>query len=128
MAEVEPFPFATVDELKKRWPDFPPGAEEHARTLLEDASQFVLDVAPSAAHAHERSRRRVVCAVVKRAMQAEATGADGFEQVNIGTGPFSEGYKPLNPHGDFYLTSQEKKALGVGRQRAFEVDLLAGRL
>ena len=34
MAEVEPMPFATVDDLKARWPDMPPGADEHAATLL----------------------------------------------------------------------------------------------
>ena len=46
MDEVTPFPFATVDELKARWPDMPAGSDDHAEVLLEDASQFILDVVP----------------------------------------------------------------------------------
>ncbi|RLP70872.1 hypothetical protein D9V30_00085 [Mycetocola reblochoni] len=124
---VEPFPFATVDELKERWPDFPLGGEGHAAVLLDDASQYILDVCPSAASVSSSTRRRVVCAVVRRAMQAESNDLAGMESQQMTAGPYSQTYKPLNPHGDFYLTSQERKALGFGRQAAFEVDLLAGR-
>lgn len=123
---VEPFPFATVQDLKDRWPDFPTGAETHAGVLLGDASQYILDVAPSAANATENTRKRVVCAVVKRAMQAEDSDINGYESYQQGAGPYQATLKPLNPHGDFYLTGQEKRALGVGRQRAFSIDLLAG--
>jgi hypothetical protein len=31
--------------------------------------------------------------------------------------------KPINPAGDFYLTKQERKALGDGTQRAFGVQI-----
>lgn len=118
---AEPFPFATVGELKDRWPDFPPGADAHATVLLEDASQFILDVCPSAEAAAPATRRRVVCAVVRRSMQA---GDDaGFESVQTTTGPFTESVRPTNPNGDFYLTKQEKKALGAGATRAFGVQV-----
>lgn len=123
---VEPFPFATVDELKQRWKGFPEGAEDDAEVHLEDASQFILDVAPSAARVTESTRRRIVCKVVRRAMHADDDEMEGFESAQIGTGPFQDTYKPVNPHGDYYLTGQEKLALRVGKQRAFQINMLGG--
>lgn len=119
---AEPFPFATLTEFKARWPDFPAGAEDHAVVLLEDASQFILDTVSAAADKTPSTRRRVVCAVVRRSMQASAAGTAGFESVQETTGPFSESYKPVNPNGDFYLTKQEKQSLGGGQQ-AFGVQV-----
>lgn len=118
-------PFADVADLKDRWPDMPAGAEGYAATLLLDASQFIVDTVPTAMEAAENTRRRIVCAVVRRSMQ----GPDhmvGMEQVQQSAGPFQFSHRPVNPHGDFYLTRMEKKALGDGKQRAFEIDLLGG--
>lgn len=117
--EVTPFPFATVEELKARWPDFPAGAEDHAEVLLEDASQFILDVCPSASTVPANTRRRIVCAVVRRSIEAQASPGVGMESFQATTGPFTNSYTPSNPHGDFYLTKSERKALGEGRQKAF---------
>lgn len=119
---AEPFPFATLSELKERWPDFPVGADAHATVLLDDASQFILDTVPSAGVAAAATRRRIVCAVVRRAMP-DASGMTGMESVQESTGPFSTTFKPVNPSGDFYLTKQEQKALGAGVQRAFGVQV-----
>lgn len=124
MADVVPFPFATVDELKERWPDFPAGAEQHAGTLLEDASQFILDVCPSAADASESTRRRVVCSVVRRSMQSDQNDMGGMSNMSMTSGPFSVQQTAANPNGDFFLTKQEKFALGGGgRQKAFGVQV-----
>lgn len=123
MADVTPFPFATVDDLKARWPDFPVGGEGHAEVLLEDASQYMLDVLPSTALASESTRRRIVCAVVRRSMSA---GDAGVESSQFTSGPFSMSNKSTNPHGDFYLTKQEKKALGFGRQSVFGAQIAGG--
>lgn len=122
MTEVLPFPFATLAELKARWPDFPVGADAHATVLLEDASQFILDTVPSAGDAVAATRRRIVCAVVRRAMP-DADGMDGMESIQQSGGPFSVTMKPVNPAGDFYLTKQEKLALGAGVQKAFGVQI-----
>lgn len=120
MVNVNPFPFATVNDLRQRWPDMPPGSADHADTLLEDASQFILDMIPEAIEAREATRRRVVCAVVRRSM--EASMASGQQQVSAG--PFGMSpTPPTNPHGDFYLTRNEKKALGHGKQKAFSVSI-----
>lgn len=126
MADEELDPFATIEEFKARWPDMPVGADSFATTLLGDASQYMLDVCPTVMSVSNSTRRRVVCAVVKRSMIAAESGAEGMESINVGTGPFQDSWKPSNPHGDFYLTKQEKLSLGMGRQRAFSVDLLAG--
>lgn len=119
MADVQPFPFATVDDLRARWPDMPAGSDDHAETLLEDASQFILDVCPTAADASEGTRRRIVCSVVRRSIEASTSPMAGLESWSETTGPFSGTLKPVNPNGDFYLTKQERKALGEGRQKAF---------
>jgi hypothetical protein len=116
---AEPFPFATLDEFKARWPDFPPGADAHATILLDDASQFILDTVKTAADADPKTRRRIVCAVVRRSMEAGAADMGGFESIQSGGGPFQFGGKVANPSGDFYLTKQEKQALGAGKQQAF---------
>lgn len=122
---TEPFPFATVKELKDRWPDFPPGGDAHATVQLEDASQFILDVCPSASDANERSRRRVVCAVVKRSMLAGDLA--GMESLQQGAGPYQETARPVNPNGDFYLTKAERTSLGDnGAQQAFGVQVTGG--
>lgn len=124
MAEITE-PFADVDDLRARWPDMPPGADESAATLLLDASQFIVDAVPSAAEAAPLTLKRITCAVVRRSMQAPAD-LTGVESAQQSTGPFSQTLRPINPHGDFYLTSQEKRVLGFGRQVAFEVDLTRG--
>lgn len=99
----------------------PLGADETAEVLLEDASQFILDVCPTAADVSAQTRRRVVCAVVRRSMGAsEDTGVESYQQT---AGPYAATWKPTNPHGDFYLTKLEKQALGAGRQKAYGANI-----
>ena len=118
---VEPMPFATVQELKDRWPDFPVGGDSHATVLLDDASQFILDTVPSAVTASISTRRRIVCAVVRRVMQAGDADTAGMENVQVGAGPFQWGGKVSD--ADFYLKKAEKVALGDGKQSAFGVQI-----
>lgn len=121
MAEVEPFPFATLLELKARWPDFPLGGDDYATTLLEDASQFILDTVPSSATADPKTRRRIVCAVVRRVMQSDDSDMAGLDTMQVGTGPFQFSGKASD--SDFYLKKAEKVALGDGKQEAFGVKI-----
>lgn len=118
-----PFPFATVEDLGKRWKAMPSGDRETIQIALEDASQFILDMVPSASKAEPATLKRIVCSVVRRSLDADADLV-GVESVQTGAGPYQETLKPLNPHGDFYLTKSEKQALGVGRQKAFSIDLM----
>lgn len=115
-------PFASLAELRARWPDMPPGSEAHAKVLLDDAADFILETVPSATEAQLSTLRRICCSVVRRSMEAGATPA-GIEQFSQAAGPFSQSVKPLNPSGDFYLTKAERKALGEGRQHAFGVQI-----
>lgn len=121
MADVLPFPFATLQELKDRWPDFPVGGDAYAETLLEDASQFILDTVPSAAVAPVATLRRIVCAVVRRSMQVDEADIGGLDNVQVGAGPFQFTGKASD--GDFYLKKAEKVALGDGKQEAFGVQI-----
>lgn len=121
MAEVLPFPFATLQELKDRWPDFPVGGDTYATTLLDDASQFILDTVPSSATADPKTRLRIVCAVVRRVMQADDNDLAGMENVQVGAGPFQ--FSGKSSDTDFYLKKAEKVALGDGRQEAFGVKI-----
>ena len=123
---VEPFPFATVEELKQRWPDFPPGGEAYAEVILEDVSQFILDTCPTAADVSANTRRRIVCAVARRSVQTTDTEMLGMSSMQETAGGVSRSWSPSNPHGDFYLTKAEKTALGCGRQKAFGVDIAGG--
>lgn len=126
--DEEPLKFATADDLRARWPDMPSGSDEHANVLLEDASQFMIDAYPTCMQASANTRKRIVCAVVRRAMQTDADSMVGLESIQVGTGPFQDTAKPVNPHGDYYLTEQEIRSLGLGKgrkQSAFQIDMLA---
>lgn len=50
----------------------------------------------------------------------------GVSSMSTTDGPFTQQFSYANPQGDLYLTKTERKSLGVGVGRAFEVDLLAG--
>lgn len=123
-------PFATLLDLKDRWPDLPVAQEALATTKLLDTSMMIRSlrrdiddaIADDAVLAH--AALVTVCGVVKRAMQ-RPVGLEGMRQVQETTGPFSQGFTLDNPSGDLYLTKAEKRALGIGVQRAFTVDLLS---
>lgn len=123
--DVSPFPFATVDDLRKRWPDMPADADEQATALLEDASDMILDEVPEAVEASERTRRRVACAVVQRAMAADPATV-GLDQFSETTGAFSFSGRMQPDNGDLFLKRREKRALGGGRSSMFSVQLVGG--
>lgn len=116
--------FATVDDLKERWPDFPVGAESHAEVLLGDASQMIVDTIPGAENANVSSLRRVVCAMVKRAMNV-ADAYEGLSQVSETVGGTSWSGTVANSSGDLYLSKAERLALqrGSGGSRAYGVQV-----
>lgn len=93
-----------------------------AGELLVDASQLILDEVPEAGDRPAATLRRVVCAVVKRAMSSP--GGEALSSLQQGAGPFQMTRQYANPTGDLYLTRSEKRALGYGRQRAFEIDMM----
>lgn len=114
--------FATAADLEARWRPLTQAETATADVLLADASQLVLDECPDAASKPPRTLERVVCAIVKRAMSAP--GGEALVSLQQGAGPFQQTRQFANPTGDLYLTKAERRALGCGRQRAFEIDLL----
>ena len=115
----EPPWVVAVEDLEKRWRPLAGAERGRAEVLIGDAVDLVR------AEARSRPVRaetvvRVVCQVVKRAMTARED-AVGVSQMLETTGPFTQQLGFSNPDGDMYLTSQEKRSLGAGRQTAFAV-------
>jgi hypothetical protein len=89
--------------------------------LLEDASQLIVDLCNGQfPKSKEAAAKRITCEVVKRAMisPVDQLPLKSMTEQQMG-GPYmgqrSETY--ANPTGDLYLTTSEKKQLGIGRQR-----------
>src|SRR5690606_37467815 len=97
MSDVTPWPFETVEEVRMCCLVMAAGAEDHSQVLLEDASQFFLDVYSSAALASLNTRWRVVFAVVRRSIEAQSSPGMGMETFQATSGPFSSSYTPTNP-------------------------------
>lgn len=115
-------PFAEVSDLEARWRPLTGEESASADALLLDASQMIVDEAGDVAGIAAATLRRIVCAMVKRAMVVP--DGIGVDSTQFGAGPFQESVKYANPMGDLYLTKAERRALGIGRGRAFEVDLM----
>lgn len=121
-------PFATVSDLEARWRPLTPAETATATTLLDDASAQVrvecpdvddrLTATPPTLDAS--IPRRVVCAMVKRAMLAPVDQAP-MTQMQQTAGPFSQSGTFVNPTGDLYLTKTERRLLGCSRQRAASI-------
>lgn len=116
--------FATVEDLEARWRGLSETEMERASALLEDATDLIKAIAPKWETIPTSTLKRVACQVVKRAMLASDLGEVSSMQEQ--TGPFSMQVSYANPQGDLYLTRLEKTQLGLLKNRAFEIDLLAG--
>lgn len=119
-------PFADPKDLQDRWFGMPEDLDNtRLLVVLGDVSQFLLDIYPQGvARSSDQTLKRVVCSVARRALEAPAE-LIGMESATETAGQVSLSLRPTNPHGDFYLTSMERKAL-LGPQRAWSVDLLGG--
>lgn len=123
-------PLVAVSDLELRWRPLSTAEKARARVLLNDASAVLrsevrdLDarLASEPPTASSDLVRMVLCSVVKRAMLVGEESA-GVETATEANGPFSQSVKFTNPDGNLYLTKAERKMLGIGRQRAFSIDL-----
>lgn len=119
--------YATVEELEERWRDLPETEKGKAAVLLEDAAA-ILDAELERCGLKPEGRtdklRYVSCQMVRRAM---ASGADAGDYASLSrtAGSFNEQVTFANPSGDMYLTSNERRLLGVQlkRGRAGFVDI-----
>lgn len=118
-------PFATIYQLKERWPDLPPADEELAKTMLADASTIIQASLPADHTVSSQMLTLVVCQMVRRAL-ATSSVPEGVTSVSQTVGPFNTQMGFSSSSNNLYLTRAEKKLLGIGQQRASTVDLLAG--
>lgn len=128
-----PVPFATHSDLAARWRTLTVAEQAQATVLLGDASNLILSECPSANFvadddtAEQATRaatlKRIVCAMVKRAMIGGGEMA-GVSQQQQTAGPFSQNQSYANPMGDIYLTKAEKRSLPCGRQMAFTIPMV----
>lgn len=128
-------PFATTADLVKRWRPLTAAEEITARELLDDASAEIralrrgidalLIVVPPATEPEIDPQvvKRVVCAMVKRSMLVPVDQLP-VTSLQESAGPYAQTQSFANPTGDLFLTKGEKRMLGIGRQRAFSIDLL----
>lgn len=122
-------PFANLDDLIVRWRYLGDDEVNQAVTLLDDASAILRTVVRDVDARLEASLldpvipKMIVCGMVKRAMLA-GSAADGVSATQEQTGPFMQQVTYANPLGNLYLTKADKRALGVGGQRAFSIDTM----
>jgi hypothetical protein len=110
--------YATVADIEKRLGrSLSPEEQEKATAFIRDATVYIRAQAgiPAPAPAYMTELLRTICcAVVLRSFQATAFGVSSVQQT---AGPYSENFSFANPSGDLYLTSAEKKMLGIGKQK-----------
>ena len=117
--------FATVADLEARWRGLSEQEQARAKVLLLDAADLIRTTTRRWRELPESTLKRVSCQVVRRAMGSDSIPG-GVSSMSTTDGPFTQQFSYANPQGDLYLTKTERKSLGVGVGRAFEVDLLAG--
>jgi hypothetical protein len=121
-------PFASPDDLAKRWRPLSETERTSAATLLTDASVEVRSalkragINPSADDFDADAATIVVCGMVKRSMIA-GDSSPGVTTAQETTGPFSRSFTYANPTGDLYMTKREKLLLGIGLQTAFTIPM-----
>lgn len=110
-------PFAKVSDYEDRY-----GEVENPTqilTLLTDATAFIseypgfnmLDSTSDGYDLQQANLKRVCCSVVRRALSAGPW--TGLSNVSQGADGYNASLSVANPTEDFYLTSQERKALGI---------------
>lgn len=123
-----PTPWATYQDLEQRWRGLTAVEQARATVLIEDAQSLIKDECAQWEQASAETLRRVVCAIVKRAMNSPL-GDDalaGASSTSMSAGPFTQQVSFSNPSGDLYLTKVEKRSVNGRRGAAFEINLLQG--
>lgn len=122
--------FATKEDFEARGYVAETLTTEVLNERLAGASRFIHSQAPRlqadvlAGRVDVALVADIVCRMVARTLSRGQL--DGVSQFSQTAGPFTQSATVANPAGDFYLTRAEKLSLGMGRGKAFEIDLLAG--
>lgn len=121
--------FASFEDLEARLKGgVAPGDVERAKVLLEDASALLESLGVDPESEDElllENAKRVCCAMVARSLNT-ATEMVGMSQFSQTAGPYTMSFTPSNSGGDLYLTSMEKRSLGIGRARVYSISPMIG--
>lgn len=127
-------PYATVEDLKRRYPAIDLTDRARMDAFLEDASAYLNAALDNACinreHLSEgylRLLQTVCCSMVIRALPAldddEYTSAKTVQET---VGAFTRMVTLANPTGDMYLTKSEKDLLGLTRKKRGVFQFFAG--
>lgn len=139
----EKFTLATAADYSERYGDPDDALAQLLEEQLARASRIVRDELAasgydieemiSSGRVHADTAADVVCDMVNYAARTAGGVAGllapplGASQASMTAGPFSQSASFSAPVGSMSLTRVHRKRLGLPLQRAFEVDLLAGR-
>ncbi len=118
--------FATVEDLEARWHTLTDSERTVAASKLADATDILKARCKDWQQQPVNRLARICCAMVKRSMQSDVQNPNALTQFSQTAGPFSESGTYSNPNGDLYPLRSELKDLGVGRQKAYAVDMTNG--
>lgn len=110
--------YATIDDYKKRFGE--PADKARCEQLLQDASTLIDAFTGKAEEGFEGkfppAYTVVCCEVAHRAIAtpAELLGVNNYTKSAVG---YSETFGYSNPNGDLFLSSTQKRMLGVGKAR-----------
>ena len=126
--------FATITDLQSRWRALSDIEKTRAETLLMDASVIIATMCAqssikidTADELQAMTLEAITCEMVKRAMLSPIDQAPMINYSQT-AGSYSESGTFVNPTGDLYLTSSEKKRLGIGKQHMFSIRPTGGVL
>ena len=126
--------FATITDLQSRWRALSDIEKTRAETLLMDASVVIATMCAQSSitidttdELQSMTLEAITCEMVKRAMLSPIDQAP-MSNYSQTAGSYSESGTFVNPTGDLYLTSSEKKRLGIGKQHMFSIRPTGGVL
>lgn len=124
--------FAGVNQLEAGWHPLLGDERARATELLARATRIIKGDCPKWRLYELRNPGTcgdICCEMVRRAMIPDSNGLApaGVTQMNTTTGSFSDGYTFANPMGNLYMLDTEKRRLGVGVEKAFQIRMVGGR-
>lgn len=119
-------PFATVEDYEARYGEV--DDDKRISTLLSDASAFVASQPGFAVHEGDDLQAAALTVVTCSLVYRKVTAGDyaGLSSVSQGGGGYTASVSVYNPSGDFFLTKQERRTLGIGGGRVGQTDPYGG--
>lgn len=118
-------PFATIEDLRKHWPDLPAELETTATTKLAEASLIIRGLYPGIDQRIASGRldadvvNLVVCQMVATALKRElkAPESDNVQQQSWTAGPYTQAMTFRLQEAELFLSGLHKKLLSGGGKR-----------